>query len=48
MKPPIRPSVIKLLTRFIRPLTEHGLIYVHEEQEIISNLRHLSKLLAGI
>ena len=43
METPIRPSVVKLLARFIRPLTDEGLIYVREQNEILSNLKHLSQ-----
>lgn len=43
METSIRPSAITLIAKFIRILSHEGLIYVSEEQEILSNLRHLSK-----
>jgi len=39
----IRPQTIKLLGRFIRPLTEEGLITVPEQNEILAQLKHLAE-----
>lgn len=38
----LRLRTVKLLARLIKPWTEEGVITVSEEQEIISNLRHLA------
>ena len=38
----IRPKTVKLLSRFIMPLTDEGLITVSEKNEIIANLKHLA------
>jgi len=39
----IRPQTVKLLSRFIHPLTEEGLIPVPEANEILSQLKHLAE-----
>lgn len=39
----LRPRTIKLLKRFITPLTDEGLITVAEEKAILSNLKHLAE-----
>lgn len=39
----IRPRTVKLISRFLRPLTDEGLIMVQEEQEVLKNLRHLAE-----
>lgn len=39
----IRPKTVKLIARFIRPLTDEGLITVPEQNEILANLKHLSE-----
>ena len=39
----IKPKTVKLIARFIRPLTEEGLITVPEENEILANLKHLAE-----
>ena len=38
----IRPKTVKLISRFLRPLTEEGLISVPEQNEIIAQLKHLA------
>jgi len=43
MKNIIRPKTVKLLAKFIKPLTQEGVILVSEEQEILKNLRHLAE-----
>ena len=39
----IRPRTVKLLARFIRPLTDEGIILISEEKSILSNLKHLAE-----
>lgn len=39
----IRPKTVKLIARFIRPLTEEGLITVPELNEILANLKYLAE-----
>ena len=39
----LRPRIVKLISRLLKPLTEEGVILVSEEQTIISNLKHLSE-----
>jgi len=39
----IRPKTVKLLSRIIKPLSDEGVIYIAEEKEIFSNLKHLSE-----
>lgn len=39
----IRPATVNLLARLIFPLTDSGLISGPEYEEIVSNLRHLSR-----
>ena len=39
----IRPRTVKLISRFLKPLTDEGLIMVKEEQEILKNLRRLAE-----
>jgi predicted DNA-binding transcriptional regulator AlpA len=39
----IRPKTVKLIARFIRPLTDEGLITVPEQNTILSNLKHLAE-----
>lgn len=39
----IRPKTVKLIARFIRPLTDEGLITVPEQNEILANLKYLSE-----
>jgi len=43
MNTAIRPKTVKLIARFIRPLTEEGLITVLEQNEILANLKHLAE-----
>jgi len=43
MKNEIRPKTVKLLARFLKPLTDEGVIGVDEEREILSQLNHLAK-----
>lgn len=43
MNTPIRPKVITLLAKFLKPLTDEGLIYVEEKNIIVSNLQYLSR-----
>ena len=38
----LRPKVVKLISRLLKPLTEEGIILVSEEQEILRNLKHLA------
>ena len=42
MQTTIRPRTVTLLGKFIKPLTDEGLITVAEHREIISNLKHLA------
>lgn len=39
----IRLKTVKLLARFIKPLTEEGLITVPEQNEILAQLKHLAE-----
>ena len=39
----IRPRTVKLLAKFIRPLTDEGVILNSEEKTILSNLKHLAE-----
>lgn len=39
----IRLKTVKLLTRFIKPLTEEGLITVPEQNEILAQLKNLAE-----
>lgn len=39
----IRPRTVKLISRFLKPLTDEGVILISEEQEILKNLRHLAE-----
>ena len=39
----IRPRTVKLISRFLKPLTDEGVILVSEEKEILKNLRHLAE-----
>ena len=39
----IRPKVVKLVSRLMKPFTEEGIITVTEEQCVIANLNHLVK-----
>ena len=39
----LRPRIVKLISRLLKPLTEEGVILVSEEQTIISNLKHLAE-----
>ena len=41
--PQIRPRTVKLLARLIKPLTDEGVIFVKEEQEILKNLKYISQ-----
>jgi predicted DNA-binding transcriptional regulator AlpA len=43
MNTAIRPKTVKLISRFIRPLADEGLISVAEQNEILSNLKYLSE-----
>jgi len=38
----LRQRTVKLIGRIIKPLVDEGLIFVSEEQKIISNLKHLA------
>ncbi len=38
----IRPKIVKLISRLLRPLTEEGVLSVSEEKEILTNLKHLA------
>ncbi|UDQ97774.1 hypothetical protein AAEX28_12330 [Lentisphaerota bacterium WC36G] len=38
----IRPKVVKLVSRLIKPFTEEGVISVAEEQCVLANLKHLA------
>jgi predicted DNA-binding transcriptional regulator AlpA len=38
----LRPRIVKLISRLLKPLTEEGVILVPEEKEIIRNLKHLA------
>jgi hypothetical protein len=39
----IRPRTVKLLAKFIKPLTEEGIVSKMEEIEILSNLKQLAE-----
>lgn len=39
----IRLKTVKLIARFLNPLTEEGLLTVPEHNEILSNLKHLAE-----
>ncbi|MEI6056771.1 MAG: hypothetical protein WCR55_12025 [Lentisphaerota bacterium] len=39
----IRSKTVKLLSRFIRPLQEEGIISIPEMNEILSQLKHLAE-----
>ena len=39
----IRPKTIKLIGQLLRPWINEGIVSVHEEREIISNLKHISE-----
>lgn len=43
MENSLRPRTVKLLKRFITPLTDEGLITAVEEKVILSNLKHLAE-----
>jgi excisionase family DNA binding protein len=38
----IRPATVKLLAKLMNPLSDAGLIYVPEMNEIVAQLRHLA------
>ena len=38
----IRPKVVKLVSRLIKPFTEEGVISVAEEQCVLANLKYLA------
>jgi len=42
MKTVIRPRTVKLISKFLCPLTAEGLITVPEQREILADLRHLA------
>lgn len=42
MQATIRPRTVKLIARILRPLTDEGIIYVKELNEILANLKSLS------
>ena len=39
----IRPRTVKLLAKFLRPLTDEGIILNSEEKSILSNLKSLAE-----